>query len=232
MPLKPKSPTPPRRPERFTLADLAPATANLNGEPLSTLELAPRLLGALIARQTPSGLRLGRIVETEAYLQDDPASHSFKGLTPRCRSMFGRAGLAYVYRIYGVHHCLNVVTGTEGRGEAVLIRALEPLAGLDLMRAARGLAASGPTDRGLAERERAAVTAAKPLANGPGKLCQALEIDGELDGEDLLASDRLFIMRGEAPPERILARPRIGITQAVDLPWRFLLEGNPFVSRR
>lgn len=222
MKLKPSSKTPPRRPERFTLEDLAAAAATPNGKPLSALDLAPRLLGALIARQTPSGLRLGRIVETEAYLQDDPASHSFKGLTPRCRSMFGRAGLAYVYRIYGVHHCLNVVAGTEGRGEAVLIRALEPLAGLDLMRAARGLA-----DRGLAD-----IAAAKPLANGPGKLCQALAIDGNLDGEDLLASDRLFIMRGEAPPERILARPRIGITQAVDLPWRFLLEGNPFVSRR
>lgn len=206
MPPSSKKTSPPT-PRRLALADLAPT-----GTPGSALELAPRLLGALIARQGPEGLRVGRIVETEAYLQDDPASHSFKGLTPRCRHMFGRAGLAYVYRIYGIHHCLNVVTGPEGRGEAVLIRALEPLHGLDLMQEARGTAAH--------------------LADGPGRLCQALGIDQAFDGEDLLASDQLFIMKGEAPPERILAKPRIGITQAADLPWRFLLEGNPHVSRR
>lgn len=215
MPLKRNKPTPPRRPERFSLADLSPAPSG--SEPLSALDLAPRLLGAVIARETPAGLRLGRIVETEAYLEGDPASHSFKGPTPRCRTMFGRAGLAYVYQIYGVHHCLNLVTGPEGRGEAVLIRALEPLAGEDLMRASRGLSSAATP---------------KLLANGPGKLCQAFDIDRDLDGEDLLASDRLFIMKGPQPLERVVARPRIGITQAADLPWRFLLEGNPFVSRR
>ncbi|MNK55845.1 3-methyladenine DNA glycosylase [compost metagenome] len=193
-----------RAPNRLTLLDFDPAA--------SALDLAPRLLGGLIVRQDAEGPRVGRIVETEAYLPDDPASHSFKGLTPRCRSMFGRAGLAYVYRIYGIHHCFNVVTGPEGRGEAVLIRALEPLEGLPLMEAARGTA--------------------KALTNGPGRLCQALGIDRELDGEDLLVSDRLFIMRGDAPRERIVASPRIGITQAADLPWRFFLEGNPHVSRR
>ncbi|MNR80243.1 3-methyladenine DNA glycosylase [compost metagenome] len=193
-----------RAPNRLTLLDFDPAA--------SALDLAPRLLGGLIVRQDAEGLRVGRIVETEAYLPDDPASHSFKGLTPRCRSMFGRAGLAYVYRIYGIHHCFNVVTGPEGRGEAVLIRALEPLEGLPLMKAARGTG--------------------KALTNGPGRLCQALGIDRELDGEDLLVSDRLFIMRGDAPRERIVASPRIGITQAADLPWRFFLEGNPHVSRR
>lgn len=204
----------PRALDRLTLDDLDPA--------FSALDLAPRLLGCLIARQDdsglrpgglrPGGLRLGRIVETEAYLPDDPASHSFKGLKPRCRTMFGRAGLAYVYKIYGIHHCLNVVTGPEGRGEAVLIRALEPLDGLPLMQEARG--------------------SEKSLTNGPGRLCQALSIDGSLDGEDLLHSDRLFIMRGDPPRERIVASPRIGITQAADLPWRFTLEGNPHVSRR
>ena len=194
----------PPTPRRLQHDDLAAPRA-------SALELAPALLGCLVVRQGPEGPRIGRIVETEAYLSDDPASHSFKGLTPRCRSMFGRAGLAYVYRIYGIHHCLNVVTGPEGRGEAVLIRALEPLEGLDLMQAARGT----PRD----------------LTNGPGRLCQALGIDRNFDGEDLLASDRLFIMKGDAPPERIVERPRIGISQAVDLPWRFILEGNPHVSR-
>jgi len=199
----------PRALNRLTLDDLDPT--------LSALDLAPRLLGCLIARQDaggirPGDLRLGRIVETEAYLPDDPASHSFKGLKPRCRSMFGRAGLAYVYKIYGIHHCLNVVTGPEGRGEAVLIRALEPLDGLPLMQEARGTE--------------------KSLTNGPGRLCQALSIDGSFDGEDLLLSDRLFIMRGDPPRERIVASPRIGITQAADLPWRFTLEGNPHVSRR
>jgi DNA-3-methyladenine glycosylase len=223
VPLNKPPKTSPRRPERLSLADLTRATtpsgsASALLEPASALDLAPRLLGALIARQTPQGLRLGRIVETEAYLEDDPAAHSFKGPTPRCRTMFGRAGLAYVYRIYGIHHCLNVVTGPEGRGEAVLIRALEPITGQSLMQAARGLS-DADTSRPL-------------LANGPGKLCQALEIDRSLDGEDLLASDRLFIMKGEAPAERIVARPRVGITQAADLPWRFLLEGNPHVSRR
>ena len=193
-----------RAPNRLTLLDLDPSA--------SALDLAQRLLGSLIVRQDADGPRVGRIVETEAYLPDDPASHSFKGLTPRCRSMFGRAGLAYVYRIYGIHHCFNVVTGPEGRGEAVLIRALEPLEGLPLMEAARGTA--------------------KALTNGPGRLCQALGIDREFDGEDLLVSDRLFIMKGDAPRERIVASPRIGITQAADLPWRFYLEGNPHVSRR
>lgn len=194
-------------PERLALADFG-------GEALSAsaLDLAPRLLGGLIVRCDPAGTRIGRIVETEAYLPDDPASHGFKGPTPRCRSMFGRAGLAYVYRSYGIHFCLNVVTGPEGRGEAVLIRALQPLEGHALMAAARG------TDQNL--------------ANGPGRLCQAFGIDLALDGEDLLASDRLFIMQGEAPTERIVARPRIGITRAAELPWRFTLEGNPHVSRR
>lgn len=200
--------TPPT-PSRLTLADFGPDSA---------LDLAPRLLGCLIAHQAPEGLRIGRIVETEAYLPNDPASHSFKGPTPRCRTMFGRAGLAYVYQIYGIHHCLNVVTGPEGRGEAVLIRALEPLEGLSLMQAARGATN--------------AATSAKNLTNGPGRLCQALRIDRTFDGEDLLASVRLFIMRGDAPPERIVASPRIGITQAADLPWRFHLEGSPHVSRR
>lgn len=204
----------PPTPSRLTRADF-----DLDRQsPASALELAPRLLGCLIARQGPEGLRIGRIVETEAYLPDDPASHSFKGPTPRCRTMFGRAGLAYVYRIYGIHHCLNVVTGPEDRGEAVLIRALEPLEGMALMQAARSATN--------------AATSAKNLTNGPGRLCQALDIDRAFDGEDLLASDRLFIMRGDAPPERIVASPRIGITQAADLPWRFFLEGNPHVSRR
>lgn len=194
-------------PRRFTRDDLAVFQ-------VSALELAPALLGCLIVRQGPEGRRVGRIVETEAYLPDDPASHSFKGPTPRCQTMFGRAGLAYVYRIYGVHHCLNVVSGPEGQGEAVLIRALEPLEGLDLMQTARALPAP------------------RNLTNGPGRLCQALAITRNFDGEDLLASDRLFIMKTDAPPERIVARPRIGISQAADLPWRFILEGNRHVSRR
>ncbi len=202
-----------------TLSRLTRADFDLDRpSPASALELAPRLLGCLIARQGPEGLRIGRIVETEAYMPDDPASHSFKGPTPRCRTMFGRAGLAYVYRIYGIHHCLNVVTGPEDRGEAVLIRALEPLEGMALMQAARSATNTA--------------TSAKNLTNGPGRLCQAMGIDRAFDGEDLLASDRLFIMGGDAPPERIVASPRIGITQAADFPWRFFLEGNPHVSRR
>ncbi|MBU3078096.1 DNA-3-methyladenine glycosylase [Sphingomonas sp. XMGL2] len=152
----------------------------------------------------------GRIVETEAYDAMDPASHSFRGPTARNASMFGPAGHAYVYRIYGIHWCLNFVCG-DGIGSAVLVRALEPLAGLDIMQARRG---------GL-EPAR--------LCSGPGRLCQALAIDRRLDG---LPLDRPpFALLPATGAAEIAIGPRIGITRGVETPWRFCLRGSPYLSR-
>jgi DNA-3-methyladenine glycosylase len=130
--------------------------------------------------------------------------------------MFGPPGHAYVYLIYGVHHCLNIVTGSEGDGQAVLIRAIEPLAGIEIMRAHRGR---------VAERN---------LTNGPGKLCQALSIDNRLDGHDLCLAEKLWLEDAPPPTEIICTSPRVGVRgddAALARPWRYFLKENPFVSR-
>ena len=153
----------------------------------------------------------GRIVESEAYARDEPASHAFPGPTKRNASMFGPPGRAYVYFSYGVHWMLNIVCGaSEGAGDAVLIRALEPTAGLELMRERRG-------------RE-----AILELCRGPGRLGQALAIGPDLDGEPIGAG-RIELRVGPAPGP-LVQTPRIGISRARDLPWRFALEGSPYVS--
>ena len=177
-----------------------------------TEELARELVGRVLVRRQPEGTLVGRIVETEAYLAEgDPASHSHRGPTPRNRSMFGRPGTAYVYLIYGMHHCLNVVSAEAGRGEAVLIRALEPLEGLEAMRRRRG---------GVRDRD---------LCRGPGRLAQALGLTREHDGVDLCRGDLGIWSGGEERPE-LRATPRIGIRQAAELPLRFLIPECSWVS--
>lgn len=171
-------------------------------------EVAPRLLGAVLVH----GSCAGRIVEVEAYTADDPASHSRSGPTPRNASMFRRPGTAYVYLSYGVHHCLNVVTGAEGDGQAVLIRALQPLRGVELMAQRRGGVPGSP------------VTATW-LAGGPGKLCQAFDVGRHHDGIDLCdpSSPLRLADDGTPPPSAPLVGPRVGISRAVDRPWRWRL---------
>lgn len=179
----------------------------------NSVDVAPLLLNALLV----VGGRSGRIVEVEAYGGgDDPASHAHGGPTPRNAAMFGPPGTLYVYRSYGIHWCANVVTGRAGDGQAVLVRALEPVDGMGRMRAARPAARSD-----------------RDLANGPGKLCQALGISGGDDGTDLCdPGSRVRLMTdGVAPPRRPVVTTRVGITRAVERPWRFAVPAHPGVSR-
>ncbi len=176
--------------------------------------VARRLIGARLVHHSPEGLTVGRILETEAYLSSgDPACHAQRGPTARNASMFLAGGHAYVYLIYGVHQCFNVVTGPAGAGEAVLVRALEPLEGLELMRARRG------------------VTRDRDLCSGPGKLACAMGLGPEQDGASLLEGALLV-----CPPERHWRRPtidvgpRVGIAKAVALPLRFRARGTPWCS--
>jgi DNA-3-methyladenine glycosylase len=177
-------------------------------------EVAPELLNKLLVRDDG---RAGRIVEVEAYFgAEDPAAHTYRGKTARNASMFGEAGHMYVYFTYGMHWCANAVCGEVDEGVGVLIRALEPVAGIEAMRAARP----------RARRDR-------DLANGPGKLAQALGIDRGFDGADLVDGDRgVWIMAdGTAPPADAVAGPRIGISRAREHPWRWHVPGHAHVSR-
>jgi DNA-3-methyladenine glycosylase len=153
----------------------------------------------------------GRIVETEAYDREDPASHSFSGPTRRNATMFGPPGYVYVYRSYGIHWCLNFVCCDVGHGAGVLIRALEPLEGIDVMRERRGL------------------DTLKLLCAGPGRVCQALGISGEHDG--LSVESPALELNAPLASVDVVTGPRIGITKARDVPWRFGLKGSPFLSR-
>jgi DNA-3-methyladenine glycosylase len=173
----------------------------------SVHEVAPDLIGVTLLVNGVGG----RIVEVEAYDQEDPASHSFRGRTPRNAAMFGPPGHAYVYRSYGIHWCLNLVCGDVGVPDAALVRALEPTMGLDAMRERRG------TDD------------VRALCSGPGKLCQALGITRAEDGLALDRAPFKLTERREIP--EIVTAPRIGITRATELSWRYLEAGSPYVSR-
>jgi DNA-3-methyladenine glycosylase len=173
----------------------------------SVHEVAPELIGATLL----VGGAGGTIVEVEAYDHEDPAAHGYRGRTERNASMFGPAGHAYVYRSYGIHWCLNLVCEEESVASAVLLRALQPTTGLDVMQARRGL-----------ENERL-------LCAGPGRLCQALAVTREHDG---LPLDRPpFELHARAREPEVVAGTRVGITRAAELPWRYGLAGSRFLSR-
>jgi DNA-3-methyladenine glycosylase len=173
----------------------------------SVHEVAPDLIGATLLVDGVGG----RIVEVEAYDQEDPASHAFRGRTPRNKAMFGPPGRAYVYLSYGIHWCLNLVCGDEGVPEAALVRALEPTAGIDEQRRRRG------------------VQDLRALCSGPGKLCQALAITRDHDG--LFLDTPPFELHSRVGFPEIVTAPRIGIARATELSWRYLDAGSPFVSR-
>lgn len=177
--------------------------------------VARDLLGRVLVRRLPDGRRLAvRLVEVEAYAPDDPASHSYRGPTERNRTMFGPPGRLYVYFTYGMHHCLNVVTGPAGVGAAVLLRAGEPLEGLEAM------------------AERRGTRDPRLLCSGPGRLAQALGLTREHDGADLVRGPDVRLLEGEPVlDERVVATTRVGINHGTERPWRFLVAGDPFVSR-
>lgn len=194
------------------------------------------MLGAQLVHRTSEGTTSGIIVETEAYCESDPASHTFGGPTPRNSVMFGPAGHAYLYFTYGIHWCFNVVTGEDGRGQAVLVRALEPLSGLSVMARRRGIALPGDTSTWLrrAPDEPHTQRALIGLTSGPAKLAQAMGLGGDRYGTYLLnprGALRLHAPEQPVPTRRIVASARIGIRKATDTRWRFYIAGNPYVSR-
>lgn len=200
-------------------------------------EVAPRLLGCELERTIDGNTIRVRIVETEAYDQSDVASHSYTGQTPRTKIMFGKAGFLYVYFTYGMHYCCNVVTGPDGYGSAVLIRAVEPITGESIMESLR----AGHTGLDLRKNrlspgipeERGFLRKSSPinLTNGPAKLCQALAIDKDFNAHDLRQSPLQLIGREPIASHKIVQTTRIGISRGKDVPWRFYIKNNPYVSK-
>ena len=201
---------------------------------------APLLLGCTLTRTiTLNGEKhklVARIVETEAYDQDDPASHAFGGPSERNAAMFGPAGHLYVYVSYGMHHCCNVVCGPEGFGSGCLVRAVEPLEGVEVMRELReagraGKALTGRAGKEQPQRSRKHPLKLRDLTNGPGKVCAALGIDKALYEHDLTVEPLVLDFAPLLPGETIGSSPRVGISKNIDAPKRFFIEGNVFVSR-
>jgi DNA-3-methyladenine glycosylase len=180
--------------------------------PVETRALARALLGRVLVRETNEGLVAGRIVETEAYLPDDPACHAYRGRSRRNATLFGPPHRAYVYQIYGTSFCFNLSSEINGEGAGVLIRALEPTEGLDLM------------------RRRRAARGVRDLCRGPGRLCRALAIDRSCDGIDLFIHPALWLADGAGERVRARRSPRIGVTRATERRLRFYEAGSPFVS--
>lgn len=179
-----------------------------------TALVAREMLGKILVHESSQGTAAGIVVETEAYLQSEAACHAARGMTPRNRVMFGRAGIAYVYFTYGMHHCFNVVTEEPGVACAVLVRALEPLEGIELMRARRG-------------RDEV-----RQLCGGPARLVQAMGITGEMNGINITRGP-LYLARGKGILENeITVTTRVGISQAADLLLRFYITGSRFVSKK
>jgi DNA-3-methyladenine glycosylase len=182
----------------------------LSGNPDS---VAKRLLGCHLNRRLGNKKIVCKIVETEAYDQLDPASHSYRGMTPRNSIMFGEAGYLYVYFSYGIHYCMNIVTGVEGHASAVLIRAVEPISGLETIRS-----------------NRPKISKDRMLTNGPGKVCQALAIGRDFNGHDLAKQPLTLTLQSRLASSQIMTGKRIGITKGVDLQWRFFVKDNSYVS--
>jgi DNA-3-methyladenine glycosylase len=179
----------------------------------NTVKAAKELLGRYLVHKTPSGTTMGKIVETEAYLSNDPASHSSRGKTKRNEKMFGKPGTAYIYLIYGIYKCFNVVTKSEGIGEAVLVRALEPISGIELM------------------KKRRKKNKLKDLCSGPAKLVSAMGITKAHNGSNLFKGNLKLISKS-GKKQKIVKTTRVGITKAAHLPLRFYIKGNEFVSRK
>ncbi|MFZ5649366.1 MAG: DNA-3-methyladenine glycosylase [Bacillota bacterium] len=179
-----------------------------------TARVARELLGKVLVHHSSGGITAGIIVETEAYMQGDPACHAYRGMTPRNRVMFGPPGRTYIYFTYGMHYCFNVVTAAPGVGEAVLIRALEPLAGIDLMRARRG-------------RDNV-----RELCSGPARLVQAMGIEPGMYGHDLIGEPLLLVRGSDIPEEKVVVTTRVGITTGAELPLRFYIKDSIYVSKK
>ncbi len=180
--------------------------------PIETKALAQALLGCVVVRDSDEGIAAGRIVETEAYLPGDPACHAFTGKSARNATLFGPPHRAYVYQIYGTSYCFNLSSECDGAGAGVLVRALEPLAGIALMQGRRG------------------TTQVRDLCRGPGRLCRALAIDRSLDGVDLFAHPVLWLARAPQGRSRVRRSRRIGVTRAAWRHLRFYEAGNRYVS--
>lgn len=191
----------------MTFARLAPACL-----PIETEALALALLGCVLVRENGDGVTAGRIVETEAYLPGDPACHAYRGRSPRNATLFGPPHRAYVYQIYGTSFCFNLSSEPEGEGAGVLVRALQPVEGVQIM------------------QKRREVSGVRDLCRGPGRLCRALAIDRSSDGLDPLTHPKLWLAQSTAGGARVGRSRRIGVSKAAHRQLRFYEAGNPYVS--